>query len=272
MILLGPAAEEPVAGARQPPDRRSARGGLRAVPARPTAREQLDQPLMRDVAGRGEHDPRAGVRPAVPVPERSGRHLRDHVRAADHRSAERMLAEHRLGREVVDEVLRVVVDHRDLLEHDLPLGVDVVERRREDHVGHRVERVVQVAVGHACVEDGRLARGGRVELAAHGVEELREALRAVPRRPLEEQVLDEVRDAGAERGSSREPVPIQSPSATERTPRKWSVTTRSPPGSIVTSGLRTRSILASRFASLECGTCVTAWKGVKSAPSVRLTS
>ena len=90
-----------------------------------------------------------------------------------------MPAEHRLGGEVVDEVLRVVVDHRDLLEHDLALGVDVVERGREDHVRHRLERVGQVAVGDARVEHGRLAGGRGIELAAHGVEQLCESLRAV---------------------------------------------------------------------------------------------
>ena len=58
-----------------------------------------------------------------------------------------MRAEDRLGREIVDEILRVVVDHRDLLEDDLPLGVDVVERRREHHVGHRVERLLELASG-----------------------------------------------------------------------------------------------------------------------------
>ena len=44
---------------------------------------------------------------------------------------ERVRAEHRFGREVVDEVLRVVLDHRDLLEHHLALGVDVGQRRHE---------------------------------------------------------------------------------------------------------------------------------------------
>ena len=96
----------------------------------------------------------------------------------------------------MDEVLRVVVDHRDLLEHDLALRVDVGERRREDHVRHHVERDVEVVVGDARVDDGRLARGGRVELAAHRVEELGDLDGVVAFRPLEEQVLDEVRDAG----------------------------------------------------------------------------
>jgi hypothetical protein len=105
--------------------------------------------------------------------------------------------EDRLGREVVDEVLGVVVDHRDLLEHDLALAVDVFEGGCEHHVRHRVERALDMGVGHARVDDGRLARGRGVQLAAHRVEELGDLLRAVPLRALEEQVLDEVRDPGA---------------------------------------------------------------------------
>ena len=47
-----------------------------------------------------------------------------------------------------------------------------------------------------------------------------------------------------EGGSSREPVPIQSPSATDRTPRSGSVATRSPPGSVVICGSGTAAILS----------------------------
>ena len=50
---------------------------------------------------------------------------------AEHAAAERVSAEDRLGEDVVDAVLRLVLVHRDLLEHDLALGVDVgVGRRR----------------------------------------------------------------------------------------------------------------------------------------------
>jgi hypothetical protein len=92
----------------------------------------------------------------------------------------------------VDELLRRVLDHRDLLEHNLPLGVELGERRREDHVGHHVERRLQVAVGDARIDDGVLARGGGVQLPAEPVEDLGDLLRVVRARPLEEQVLDEV--------------------------------------------------------------------------------
>ena len=68
-----------------------------------------------------------------------------------------MRAEDGLGEEVVDEVLGRVLDHRDLLEHDLALGVDVGERRREHHVRHHVDRALEMAVGDARVDDRALA-------------------------------------------------------------------------------------------------------------------
>ena len=61
-------------------------------------------------------------------------------------------------------------------------------------------------------DDGVLARGGGVQLAAHLVEDLGDLERAVAARALEEQVLDEVRDAGLRRRSRRaSPAPIQKP-------------------------------------------------------------
>ncbi len=72
---------------------------------------------------------------------RAAADARDHLRRADHGPAERMVAEDRLGDQVVDELLRLVLVHRDLLEHDLALGVDLGEERRVDHVGHHVERL-----------------------------------------------------------------------------------------------------------------------------------
>jgi hypothetical protein len=148
------------------------------------------------IAGGGQHDVLGGVRRAVVALDRPTANRPDHVRAPDHGAAERVRAEHRFGGEVVNELLGVVVEHGDLLEHDVALGVEIRERRREDHVGHHVERPLQVLVGDARVEQRRLARGRGVQLAAQLVEDLGDLLRGVPRRAAEEQVLDEVRDAG----------------------------------------------------------------------------
>ena len=94
----------------------------------------------------------------------------------------------------MDQLLRRVLDHRDLFEDDLALGVEVDELRREDQVGHHIERFLDVLVEHARVDDGVVACGRRVQLAAEAVEDLSDLLRRVLLRPLEEQVLQEVRD------------------------------------------------------------------------------
>ena len=54
-----------------------------------------------------------------------------------------------------------------------------------------------------------------------------------------------------ERGSSREPVAIQSPSATDRTPAMRSLVIRSPPGSVVNSGSGTARIVSAPCPSLR---------------------
>ena len=54
-----------------------------------------------------------------------------------------------------------------------------------------------MVVCDARVDDRVLARSGGVQLPAHGVEDLGDLLRRVAVRALEEQVLDEVRDARA---------------------------------------------------------------------------
>ena len=160
----------------------------------PPTGEEAHELTVVDVAGGGEDDVRAGVRAAMVGAQRPAADGLDHVRPTDHGPPEWMLAEHRLAGEVVDVILRVVLDHRDLLEDDLALAVDVDERRLEHHVGHHVERLLEPHVGDARVDDGRVARGRGVQLAAHRVEQLGDLLRVVARRALEQQVLDEVRD------------------------------------------------------------------------------
>ena len=92
---------------------------------------------------------------------------------------ERMVAEDGLGDQVVHEILRRVLVHRDLLEHDLALGVELVEQRREDHLAHHVERGLDVVVRHARVDERVLARRGGVQLAAEPVEDLGDLERGV---------------------------------------------------------------------------------------------
>ena len=144
----------------------------------------------------------------------------------------------RLAEQVEDLVLRVVLVHRDLFEHDLALGLQIAEARAPDHLGHHVEGLLQVAVEHARVERGGLLVGARVELGAHRVEDLVDLLGAVALGAAEEHVLEQMGDTGLLLGLDPEPVPIQKPSATERTLGMRSVTTRTPEGSVVIGAMR----------------------------------
>ena len=162
--------------------------------------EQLDESRVLDVPrGRDDHVG-ADVGGGVVLGQRVPVDRCDHVRSPDHRPTKRVAAEDRLGDDVVHEVLRRVLDHRDLLEHDLALGVDLGEGGLEDHVRDHVERGLEPLVGHAGVDDRRLARRGGVQLAAERVEDLGDLLGAVAAGALEEEVLDEVGDASASLG------------------------------------------------------------------------
>ena len=134
-------------------------------------------------------------RPVVGL-DRPPRDRGDHLGCADHGTAEGMGAEDRLCDQVVDEVLRGVLVHGDLLQHDLALCVELLEERRADHLAHDRKRDLEVVGGDTGVEERVLARGRRVQLRAEAVEDLGDLECAVARRALEEEVLDEVRDAG----------------------------------------------------------------------------
>jgi hypothetical protein len=161
------------------------------------ALEQGDEPVVVDVPGRCDHDVARRVGAAVVTGERATADRGDDLRRADDRPPERMVGEDCLREEIVHELLRRVLVHRDLLEHDLPLLVDLGERGGEDHVGHHLERRLDVMIRDAGVDDGVLAGGRSVQLGAHGVERLGDLLRVEAARALEQEVLDEMGDAGA---------------------------------------------------------------------------
>ena len=151
--------------------------------------------VVVDRARRGDDDRARHVAARVEVGDHVDRRVADHRRAADDRAPERVAAEDGLAEHVEDRVLRVVLVHGDLLEHDLALGVDVLERRPPHHVGHHVEGRRQVLVEHPRVDRGALLVGAGVELGAHAVEELVDLRRGVAVGAAEQQVLEEVREA-----------------------------------------------------------------------------
>ena len=155
---------------------------------------------MVEVPGGADDDVGPGVASPVIGVDLGDRDRGDHARLAEHAAPERVLAEHRAGEEVVDAVLRLVLVHRDLLQHDLALGVDLGIGRGEQHLGQQVEDLLGVLVEGAGVQVGRLLAGGRVDRGAEPVEALGDLDRREARGPLEEQVLEEVGDPGLGRG------------------------------------------------------------------------
>ena len=111
-----------------------------------------------------------------------------------------MLAEDRLVEHVVDAIRRLVLVHRDLLQNHLALGVDLGVGRCQQHLGQQIKRALGVGVEEARVQLGRLLAGGGVDRGAQAVEDLGDLDRVMALGPLEQQVLEEVRDPGPGRG------------------------------------------------------------------------
>ncbi len=159
------------------------------------AADQADQPFVIDVARSSDDRARPDVASPVLGEQRAAGHGLDHIGTTEHRPAQGMVAEDRPADEIVHEVLRGILDHRDLLEDDLALRVEIGERGRVHHVGHDVERRFEVLVHHARVHDRVLPGGDRVQLAAEPVEDLRDVLRGVGASALEQEVLEEMAHA-----------------------------------------------------------------------------
>ncbi len=145
----------------------------------------------------GDHARRAV--PAVEVvQERLAARPADGLLRADDVPAERLVAVEEVVVDAVHVVARRVVVHVHLLDDHALLALDLlgVELRVAEHVDEDVERSVPVLGGALDVVARVLLAGEGVELAPDGVDLARDvARRRTVRRPLEEHVLGEVRDA-----------------------------------------------------------------------------
>ena len=84
---------------------------------------QLARALVVDRAGGGDHDRLRQRSARVEGLQLLARDRADDLGGADHRAPQRVLAEDGLAEHVEDPVLGIVLVHRDLLEHDLALGL-----------------------------------------------------------------------------------------------------------------------------------------------------
>ena len=73
---------------------------------------------MLDAAGGGDHDVGGQVALAWKPQQLLARRGADDLGAPERRAPERMVGEDRLAEDVEDQILRIVLVHRDLLEHD----------------------------------------------------------------------------------------------------------------------------------------------------------
>ncbi len=156
---------------------------------------------MVDVPRRGDDDVVGRIARAVVLGDVGHRDAADHVGAAEDAPAEGMVAVDRLREDVVDAILGLVLVHGDLLEHHLALGIDLVrgQRRREQHLGKEVERFLGVLVEKTGVQMRGLLARRRVGGGAHPVEQLGDLDGRVALGALEQEVLEEMRDAGLSR-------------------------------------------------------------------------
>ncbi len=172
----------------------------RAGPNRASTR--ADDRVVLDEPG-GRHHIR---RRAVPLGEERAdvrcRESLDRVEAARGLAAEWVLGEERLEDERVHPVLGRVLVHVELFEDDLPLGLDVVvtERRLGEHVSQQVDAELDMAARQPRDVRGVLLRGEGVHVAADAVDRLGDVASRASVRALEEQVLEEVRDAAQRLG------------------------------------------------------------------------
>ena len=124
MVLLGVLGEEaPARGLGV--GRRGQRGRATADALDAGALDELDERVVVHRAGGRHHHVGGHVAGGVEGAQRIGPGRADDVGAADDGPPERMAAEDRLAEDVEDLVLRVVLVHGDLLEHDLALLLEL---------------------------------------------------------------------------------------------------------------------------------------------------
>ena len=185
------------------PARRAGRSGRATGARRERARRPAAEHAGHGVEALG-HRHAAGddhrrvvrhVRATEVVEDRLVRHAGDGRGGAQDRPPVRVLAEVATRQDAPERGARRVLGAPDLLQHhvSLPLDLDRVERRVLGRVGEDVERRLEARGRQDDVEVRPVLGRGRVHLASEARDRLVDHARPAGRRPLEQQVLDEVR-------------------------------------------------------------------------------
>ena len=180
-------------------DGRGREPGQLAV-ARPERRaDKVDGVRMGQVAGHG-HDRVGGpVRAAPEGADGLRREGPDAGLVAADLATEGAVTEERGLEQDLAVLGRVVEIRTDLLDDDRPLVLDLPRRQRRAHdqLTQDVDRPSRFPARDADPVDGRFAIGRRVERATNALDGLADGTgRGIGRRPLERQVLHEMRDPG----------------------------------------------------------------------------
>src|SRR3569623_2852257 len=106
----------------------------------------------------------------------------------------RMRAPEHLVVELEHEIVWRIVDHPDLLEHDLSLELEILppEQRTEDQIADDISGFDEMLIEHARLIRRMLARGVRIERAAQLLERQRDLPRRANLRSLEHHVLEQM--------------------------------------------------------------------------------
>ena len=151
-----------------------------------------------DVADHDEADVRAHVVPAEEVEEVAAGQSSHALRAPDDGPAVGVGVEGGLEQPLGRHPIRIVAPLLDLLEHDLPLALELfgIEGRVLQGIGQDVEARLEEAAGEHEVIGGLVVAGPGVDLAPGPLDLLGDVADAPALRSLEHHVLAQVRDAG----------------------------------------------------------------------------
>ena len=107
-----------------------------------------------------------------------------------------MIGPEAFGEQLMDEVVRRILDHLDLFDDHLLLALDIIRTQRRTHhdVGQHVDGQRKMFVKHLQVVTRVFLGGKRVHLPTDRVDRLGNVLGAASRGALEEHVLDKMRD------------------------------------------------------------------------------
>ena len=190
---------EPVALRDQHPasPRRGRQSDRSRRPARQAGKPLSDPPLI-DRAHRHQQEVVGGEALAVEADQVGGRQPLHHLAPAEDRAGQRMGTpagrERLLGRHLD----RGVLDQVELCGHHPPLQLEFVRPQSgaKHRVQHELERLVEALRRDVRGDRARFAGGEGIDVPAERVDQLRDRLRSPVTAPAQQQVLQEMGDAG----------------------------------------------------------------------------